>query len=101
MIANMLAASAGMNDAQYIAYWIVVTICIIAIFAAALLAILLVLFQKSNSDGIQGITASSETFFGKNKGRSIESKLKKWSWILLGVIAVLSIVVYVMQLIAP
>ena len=67
-------------------------------FIAALITVIIILFQKSNSDGIQGITASSETFFGKNKGRSIESKLKKWSWILLGVIAALSIVLYILQI---
>ena len=67
-------------------------------FIAALVAIIVVLFQKSNSDGIQGITATSETFYGKNKGRSIESKLKKWSWITLGVLGVLSIVVYIVQI---
>ena len=82
-------------------YWVVLIICLVLIFVAAVLAILAIPFQKSKSDGIQGITASSETFFGKNKGRSIESKLKKWSWILLGVIAGLSIVIYIIQLIAP
>ncbi len=82
-------------------YWVVLITCLVLIFIASVLAIIAVLFQKSNSDGIQGITASSETFFGKNKGRSIESKLKKWSWILLGVIAGLSIVIYIIQLIAP
>ena len=71
------------------------------LFIAAIVAILVVLFQKSNSDGIQGITATSETFFGKNKGRSIESKLKKWSWITLGVLGVLSVVIYIIQVIAP
>ncbi len=98
MLSNLMA---GMSDSQYTAYITVCLICLILIFIAAVAAILLVLFQKSNSDGIQGITASSETFFGKNKGRSIESKLKKWSWILLGVIAVLAIVVYIVQIIAP
>ncbi len=68
------------------------------VFLAAVGAILVVMLQKSNSDGIQGITASSETFFGKNKGRSFDSKLKKWSWILLGVIAALSIVLYILQI---
>lgn len=91
----------GMSSSQFTAYITVCLICLILIFIAAVAAILLVLFQKSNSDGIQGITASSETFFGKNKGRSIESKLKKWSWILLGVIAVLAIVVYILQIISP
>lgn len=99
MFTNLLAA--GMDPALYTVYWIVVITCLIVIFLAALLTILIVLFQKSNSDGIQGITASSETFFGKNRGRSIESKLKKWTWIALAVIAVLAILVYVVQVIAP
>lgn len=91
----------GMNEASYAAYWTIMIICLIVVFLAALVAIFLVLFQKSNSDGIQGITASSETFYGKNRGRSIESKLKKWSWIVLGVIGVLAVVAYIVQIIAP
>ena len=95
MLANLLA----LNETQWVAYITVISICLIIIFLAALITIFVVLFQKSNSDGIQGITASSETFFGKNRGRSIESKLKKWSWILLGVIAALSITVYIVQIV--
>ncbi len=98
---SMILMAEGMTGSQYTAYFAACLILISLIFIAAIIAIILVLVQKSNSDGIQGITASSETFFGKNKGRSIESKLKKWSWILLGVIAVLSIVVFIIQLIAP
>lgn len=98
MLANLLA---GMNETQQAAYWAIMIICLVVVFLAALFAIILVLFQKSNSDGIQGITASSETFYGKNRGRSIESKLKKWSWIVLGVIGVLSVVAYIVQIIAP
>ena len=94
MLSNLLA----LNEAQWVVYWIGMITCLVLIFSAALVAIFLVLFQKSNSDGIQGITASSETFFGKNRGRSIESKLKKWSWIVLAVIGVLSIAAYVIQI---
>ena len=97
MMMHMMAAQLG--DAAYVVYWVFNIFCLVAIFLASFFAILLVLFQKSNSDGIQGITASSETFFGKNRGRSIESKLKKWSWIVLGVIGVLAIVQYIVQII--
>ena len=97
MLVNLLADKI-MNSTEQAVYWTVMIICLVVIFLAALLAILLVLFQKSNSDGIQGITASSETFYGKNRGRSIESKLKKWSWIVLGVIGVLSVVAYIVQI---
>lgn len=90
-----------MNDMLFILYWVVTAACLSLIFLTALVAIFLVLFQKSNSDGIQGITGSSETFFGKNKGTSIDSKLKKWTWICLAVMAVLAIVFYIMQVIVP
>ncbi|MCD8040031.1 MAG: preprotein translocase subunit SecG [Clostridia bacterium] len=89
------------SDSQYFVYIGFTLAFIILLFLAAIATIILVLFQKSNSDGIQGITGSSETFFGKNKGRSIESKLKKWTWILLIVMALLSIAIYIMQVIAP
>ena len=84
---------------MYEAYLISSVVLYVLLFVAALVAIILVLFQQSNSDGIQGITGSSETFFGKNKGQSIESKLKKWTWISLGVLAVLSIIFYVVMII--
>ncbi len=90
-----------MNEGLYILYWIVVIACLSLIFLTALLTIFIVMFQKSNSDGIQGITASSETFFGKHRGNSMEAKLKKWTWICLAVLAVLAITVYVIQIIAP
>ena len=98
---SALLASGGMESGQYTLYITFTLIFMALLFIAAIVAILVVLFQKSNSDGIQGITATSETFFGKNKGRSIESKLKKWSWITLGVLGGLSVVIYIIQVIAP
>ena len=95
---STLLASSGLTGSQYTIYITFTLLFIVLMFIAALVAIIAVLFQKSNSDGIQGITATSETFYGKNKGRSIESKYKKWSWITLGVLGVLSIVVYIVQI---
>lgn len=89
---NLLASG------EYIAYRTLTTIAIVLMFLASLAAIILVLLQQSNSEGIQGITGSSETFFGKHKGKSIESQLKKWSWICLAVIAVIAIAFYIVLL---
>lgn len=85
---------------MYEAYLITSVVFYVLLFVAAAVSIILVLFQQSNSDGIQGITGSSETFFGKNKGRSLESRMKKWTWICLAVITVLAIVAYAIALIA-
>jgi preprotein translocase subunit SecG len=65
---------------------------------AAFAAIILVLMQPSNSSGIDALGGSSETFFGKNKGKSIEAKMKKWTWICLIVLVIFSIVFYILQL---
>lgn len=94
---NMLANS-GMGDAAFVVYRILSITCLVLLFLVAVLTIIIILFQQSNSDGIQGITASSETFFGKNKGESVEYKLKKWTWIGLIVLGVLSIALYILQL---
>ena len=71
---------------------------VILMAVAALAAIVLVLLQPSNSTGIDALGGSSETFFGKNKGKSIEAKMKKWTWICLAVLAGLSIVFYILQI---
>ena len=97
MLANLLATT--FSGPAFKAYQALTISGLILVFLTALVTIIIVLFQKSNSDGIQGITASSETFFGKNRGQSIEAKLKKWTWICLGVLAFLSIAIYVVGII--
>ncbi len=71
---------------------------IVLMAIAAITAIVLVLLQPSNSSGIDALGGSSETFFGKNKGKSIEAKMKKWTWICLAVLVVFSIAFYVINM---
>jgi len=71
---------------------------IILMAVSALTAIILILMQPSNSSGIDALGGSSETFFGKNKGKSIEAKMKKWTWICLTVLIIFSIAFYILQL---
>lgn len=47
---------------------------------SSLLIIVAVLLQESKSAGLSGaIAGGAETFFGKNKGRTMEQKLVKWT----------------------
>ena len=69
---------------------------IVLMLIAAVAAIVLILLQPSNSSGIDALGGSSETFFGKNKGKSIEAKMKKWTFICLAVLLVLSICFYLL-----
>ena len=94
---NVLAANGAMEF--YEAYASVSFALIVIMAVAALAAIVLVLLQPSNSTGIDALGGSSETFFGKNKGKSIEEKMKKWTWICLIVLAVLSIVFFLLPVI--
>ena len=55
----------------------------------ALILIAVVLLQSGSQRGLSGsIAGGAETFFGKNKGRSLDAKLKKWT----SVVAVLFLV---------
>ena len=55
----------------------------------------IVLLQDSNSDGLSGVIGggNSDSFFGKNKGKSTQAKLAKLTVILSIVFAVLVLVV--------
>ena len=57
------------------------TICLVALqIVLSLILILVVLLQHGSQTGLSGsIAGGAETFFGKNKGRTIDAKLKKWT----------------------
>lgn len=95
-LVNLLVPVNG--DSAYNLYMTLSIVMIVLMGVAALAAIILVLMQPSNSSGIDALGGSSETFFGKNKGKSIEAKMKKWTWICLAVLVVFSIAFYILQL---
>ena len=93
---NLLVPTQG--DGSYNLYLGLSITMIILMALAALAIVLLIMLQPSNSTGIDALGGSSETFFGKNKGKSIEAKLKTWSWIALAVLVVFAILFYILQL---
>ncbi len=96
MIANILAPAK--DAATYATYRTVSIVFVIAMLVAAVAAIILVFMQPGNSQGIDALGGSSETFFGKNKGKSTEAVLKKWTMICLAVLAVFAIVFFILQI---
>lgn len=55
-------------------YWILGGVLIVL----SIFLIIVVLLQESKSAGLSGaISGGADTFFGKNKGRTIEAKLEK------------------------
>lgn len=59
----------------------------------SLVLIVVVLFQHGTQSGLSGsIAGGAETFFGKNKGRTIDAQLKKWT----AVVAILFLITSIM-----
>lgn len=55
----------------------------VLVIVVSLIIIAIVLMQQSRQAGLSGaIAGGSETFFGKNKGRTIDAKLAKYTKIL-------------------
>ncbi|MBE5781934.1 MAG: preprotein translocase subunit SecG [Clostridiales bacterium] len=59
---------------------------------AALIMIVTVLLQSSESDGMGALTGGSETFFGKNKNATLEGKMAMATKLSAGVFVVLALV---------
>ncbi len=97
-IMNLLAETRPFKPGMEAVHNTLLIIMIILMAITAIAAIVLVLMQPSNSSGIDALGGSSETFFGKNKGKSIEAKMKKWTWICLAILVVLSLAFYIIHM---
>ena len=73
-----------MEILRYILMGIFVLVCIVAT--------VLVLLQEGRSQGLGAIAGAAESYWGKNKGRSMEGNLVKWTKILTVVFFLLAIV---------
>ena len=96
---NLLVADIPYASPAHEKVHMILSVAMIILMAiAALTTVVLVLLQPSNSSGIDALGGSSETFFGKNKGKSIEAKMKKWTWICLAILIVFAITFYILQI---
>ena len=93
---NLLAGPVAV-DALYPLYMALCITLLVRVFVAALFAIIVVLMQPGNSTGINALGGSSETFFGKNKGKSIEERLKKITYGCLIALAVIAVIFFILQ----
>jgi len=75
--------------------WLTVVRIIHLILSLILIAV--VLLQSGKAQGLSGaIAGGSETFFGKNKGRTIDAILSKWTSVVAIAFLVTSIVLFFM-----
>lgn len=70
----------------------------IILLVAAIFLIIAVLLQSSKSKGLSGtIAGGSETFFGKNKAKSMDKKLSVMTTIVAVVFVIITLSVFVLQ----
>ena len=58
---------------------VVRTILLIVFIIVSLVLAALVLMQEGKSAGLGAIAGAADTYWGKNKGRSVEGMLVKWT----------------------
>ena len=73
---------------------------LLILIVASIFVIVVVVMQPANSEGIGAISGRQETFYGKNKSKTLESKMKKLTIISIIVLAVCMILFTVLTLIA-
>lgn len=71
----------------------------VIIALCALFMVIAIVAHKGNSNGISGVTGSADTFYNRNKGASLQGKIKKWTVIDAIVLFVLCIVFLVLNLV--
>lgn len=77
------------------AIWLTVIRVIHLILSLILIAV--VLLQSGKAQGLSGaIAGGSETFFGKNKGRTIDAILSKWTSVVAIAFLVTSVVLFLL-----
>jgi preprotein translocase subunit SecG len=67
------------------------TILVIVLILVSIVLTALVIMQEGKSQGLGAISGAAETYWGKNKGRSMEGRLVKLTTILVVVFFILSI----------
>ncbi len=60
--------------------------------------IIIVMLQSGNQNNLGAITGAAESFFGKNKAKTMEARFKKWTVIIAVSILVCSILFFVFYL---
>lgn len=73
------------------------TVITVAFIIICVLLVILVMMQESKSEGLSGtMSGMGESYWSKNKGRSREGNLMKWTAILAVVFLVLTVILNIM-----
>ena len=95
MLGNMLLVA---NNAADIYFGFMIAFFVLTLLAAIFMIIIVLLQRGSANDNISALTGSTDSFFGKNKSRSIDGKFKLATVIVAASLVVFAILFFVMLL---
>lgn len=72
-------------------------VCAIGAALCAIFVCIVVLVQPGNSNGIGALGGNQDTFYNRDKGQTLESKLKRLTFVCLALMAIFMIGFYVLE----
>jgi|BioPla2DNA2_1021312.scaffolds.fasta_scaffold00039_15 preprotein translocase subunit SecG len=90
----------GVNDMfDWYLFYTVLSIVFMSIMVLLSIAmIIIVVLQQGNTSNLGAIAGGAESFFGKNKSKSLDAKFKRWTIFVAAMILVTSILFFVIQI---
>ncbi len=82
----------------YTVYTVFSIIFMVLMVLLSIAMIIIVVLQQGNSSNLGAIAGGAESFFGKNKARSLDGKFKRWTIFIAIAILVTSILFFVIQI---
>ncbi len=97
-ILNFMCKDDNAGTAAWVeASWPVIKIVIMCLLALASIAmIILVVMQKSNTNGVSAISGQTDTFYNRNKGATLQGKIRIMTIVCASVILALCVIFLVM-----
>lgn len=83
---------------MYTFYYVMSIIFIILMVLLSLTMIGIVMLQKGNTTNLGAIAGGADSFFGKNKSKSLDAKFKRWTIYNASAILVTSVLFFVFQI---
>lgn len=82
----------------YVFYTVLSIVFMVLMVLLSIVLTIIVVMQEGNSSNLGAIAGGTESFFGKNKSKSMDSKLKRFTIYLAISILVTSILFFVVQI---
>ncbi len=81
----------------YELYLLLSRICVFGAALVSLIAIVAVLIQPSNSNGISALGGSADTFYNKSKGKTLANKMKIMTYVCMILSAVFMLAFFLIE----